>query len=320
MVFRIRPRHAAVAVALGCLALPELAAAAPPANDGYLQSISVNAPGSPLPREDVKDARDTREATVQADLFAPPGAGGGPEPTRCGGAPIGKTVWYDFHPDAPGTAEIQAGGYDATVAVYEFDPRTTRLTRAVTCANNPPGAIEDVFVEVERGKAYTVQIGGVDAGAGPAGGNLQFGFEFFPDRDRDGIFDPLDRCPSTPGTQARGGCPLELRSTPKLRAMPTRSGLRARSLSVQAPRGARVRVRCRRRCSFTQSRTVGSSRAVRFSRLRGRRLPTGARLEILVTRSGAIGSFHRYTITRGNFRRIDRCVPPGSTKPRKKCS
>lgn len=141
------------------------------------------------------------------------------------------------------------------------------------------------------------------------------------------MLDALDKCPVQPGTSS--GCPQELRVLPTLRAIPTGGGIQVRSLSVGAPRGARVqvrcrrgcgpgRVRCRRGCAFSQSRTAGAQ-PVRFAGLRNRRLPVRARVEIFVTKSESIGSYIRSTVTRGNFKRIARCLRPGSRIPRRSC-
>ena len=301
-----------LALAVGA---PAPAAAAPPANDNYLNSIPVNGRGSRLSRETVKDARDTREATVQADLFAPPNTGAGPETTTCEGVAFGKTVWYDFHPDSYGTVELQTAGFDAVVAVYEFDPLTSRITHSVGCMNEA-GSTEDMFVPVARKRSYTVQIGGVGAGAAAASGDLQLTFQFFGDLDRDGIFDPLDRCPSLAGVQAQSGCPPELKATPKLTATPTADGITVRKLTVAASKGAKVALSCVRKCSLKESHTAGT---VSLKSIRGRALRAGAVLEVRVTKKGAIGLVYRYTVTRGNFKRVDRCLLPGKTTPRTKC-
>jgi len=306
----------AVGAALALFALaPAGAAALPPENDDYLKSTRIADAGGRVPRQVVKDRKDTREATTQTDLFSPQ-TGGGPEGTRCREAAFGKTVWYDLHPDQYGTAEIQTAGFDAAIVVYEFDPRSSRIKGAVQCSNEA-GLTEDMFLKVKKGGYYTIQIGGVDSGGGPAAGDLQFNFQFFADRDRDGIFDPLDRCPTEAGVNAAGGCPPELRSRPLLSATPVPGGVILRSLSVSAPRGARVLVRCRRGCSLRSARTAGT---VRFSDLRGRMLRAGAVLEVLVTKRGSIGNHFSYEISNGNFRRVDRCLKPGSTKPRKRCT
>ncbi len=313
----------ALAVSVALLPVALLAApavAAPPANDGYLQSIRINDPATKLPRQQVKDLKDTREATTQADLFSPPASGGGAETTRCGPTAYGRTVWYDFTADQFGTAEVQAAGYDGVVTVYEFDPKTARIGKVVACSSEP-GVTEDLFVPVRKGGSYTIQIGGVDAGTGlgPVGGDLQLTFEFFPDRDRDGVFDALDKCPTQAGDQGEAGCPPELRSNPKVRAMPTATGVRILTLNVTAPKGARVEVRCQRGCATKQVRRALKRGTLAFSKFRNRDLSAGAVVEVRVTASRSVGNYYRYTISRGNFKRAERCLAPGSTKP-KKCS
>jgi hypothetical protein len=302
-------------VALVALAIPTVALAVVPVNDDYLKSKRINAPGQRVPREEVKDTVDTTEATTQADLFAPAATGGGAENTACKGRSFGKTVWYDLHPDVEGAVEIQTGGFDVGIAVYEFDDRTSKILRMVDCSVEA-GAQDFIVPKVKGGRHYTIQVGGLDNGAGPLGGVLQLNFQFFPDRDGDGVFDAIDKCPDLPGPVSNAGCPLDLRSTPKLTATPTASGIVVRRLSVSATKGAKVEVRCRRKCSGHQARTAG---IVSFPLLRGRALPSGARIEIFVTRKGYFGSYTRYDVVRGNFKRVDRCLLPGSHTPRKKC-
>jgi hypothetical protein len=310
--------------ALAVAALPAVAGAVPPANDNYLSSIPVNQFGSVLTTQEVTDSRDTSEATVQSDLFSPPQSGGGAENTLCTSnsvtVPFGKTVWYDFHPNIPGTAELQTAGFDAAVSVYEFDRTTSKPTKLIGCGNDP-GVTEDVFAPVLGGHSYTVQIGGVDAGAGPAGGNLQFTFQFFGDRDQDGIFDPLDHCKTIPGTRASGGCPPDMKSTVTLTAQPSGNGIIVRSLTVKARKGAHASLSCRRGCHIKQGRTARAytAKTVSFSRLRGRFLPAGASIAIRVTKSGYFGDYIRYDIKPGSFKRIIRCLRPGSSKPHTHC-
>lgn len=306
------------AAVLGMLALalaPSGAAALPPENDDYLKSTRIADSNGRVPRQVVKDRRDTREATTQTDLFSPQ-TGGGAEGTRCRDAAFGKTIWYDLHPDQAGTAEIQTAGFDAAIVVYEFDPQSSRVKGAVKCSNEA-GLTEDMFLKVKKGGYYTIQIGGVDPGTGPASGDLQFNFQFFADRDRDGIFDPLDKCPDEAGVNAAGGCPPELKSRPLLAATPVAGGVILKSLSVTATRGARVLVRCRRGCSLRGARTAGT---VRFRDLQGKMLRAGSVLEILVTKKGSIGNHFSYQISDGNFKRVDRCLKPGTTKPKKRCT
>jgi hypothetical protein len=311
-----RPLIAAL-VALCALVAPAVALAVVPTNDDYLKSTPINRADTRLPREEVKAVVDTTEATTQPDLFVPgtTTGGGGPENTVCSGHAFGKTVWYDVHPDVDGALEIQTGGFDVAVNVYEFNNQSAKILRSVGCSAEP-GTQDFIVPRIEGKRHYTIQVGGLDAGMGPAFGSLQLSFQFFADRDDDNVFDPLDSCPDQPGVREAGGCPPELRSTPKLTASPTATGIVVRKLSVSAPKGAKVEVRCRRRCSGHQVRTAG---VVSFPLLRGRALPAGAVIEIFVTRSHAIGNYVRYEIVRGNFKRVDRCLRPGSHTPRKTC-
>ena len=97
--------------------------------------------------------------------------------------------------------------------------------------------------------------------------------------------------------------------------------MRISSLRVEGtPKGARVQVRCRRGCSFTQSRTAVKAGVLTFSRARNRSLPAGARIEIFVTKKSSIGAYFRYTISRGNFKSVTRCLRPGSMSPRTSCT
>jgi hypothetical protein len=313
----LRPLIASL-VALGALAVPAAALAVPPVNDDYLKSTPINRADTRLPREEVKTVVDTTEATTQPDLFLPgtTAGGGGPETTVCNGRAFGKTVWYDVHPDADGALEIQTGGFDVAIALYEFDNSSAKILRLVQCSAE--AGTQD-FIPSARLKAkrhYTIQIGGLDNGAGPLGGSLGISFQFFADRDDDNIFDPLDDCPDQPGVRSAGGCPPELRATPKLAASATATGIIVRTLSVSATKGAKVEVRCRKRCSGHQARTAG---VVSFPMLRNRALPAGAVIEIFVTKRQSIGSYIRYDVVRGNFKRVDRCLRPGSHTPRKTC-
>jgi hypothetical protein len=185
---------------------------------------------------------------------------------------------------------------------------------------------EDVLVpKVRRGAHYTIQVGG----AGAAIGMLDFKFNFYGDRDEDEVLDLTDKCPLIPGVSEAGGCPPELRAAPRVGWAGAAGGVRLERLSVlSVPTGARVEARCRR-CGLRQVR-VAHGRVVGLSQFAGRLLPNGAALELLVTRAhtpggryryGAVGNYYRYTVRGGRLSpRIDRCLKPGSTTPRKRCS
>ena len=115
-------------------------------------------------------------------MFSPPRSGGPAEPTTCPGSPAsyGKTVWYDFYPDVSGITRIRANGFDSAIAVVPFN-RTSgaRASAAGSASTTPPSTTEELLAPVSKGRAYTIQIGGVN----DAGGNLEFLFDFLADTD-----------------------------------------------------------------------------------------------------------------------------------------
>jgi hypothetical protein len=301
------------ALAVTCAAAAVAQTPGAPENDHYLQSLRLNDPGDRLERTDtLRDVRDTTSATTQADVLNPPSTGGPAEPTDCGGAQLGKTIWYDFYPDTRGLTRIRASGFDTTIAVVPFNRRTgvpdfdSRL-----CFNESSSTTEEALVEVRKGGSYTIQLGGVNG----AGGSLEFLFDFLADTDGDGVLDDNDRCRTLAGS-TRSGCPPRLNADSLLRAQPTAGGIEVLALSVTAPRRSRVAVSCSRGC---QSQVKRARSTVRFSNVRGRELPAGSKLVIRITKRRSIGVYIVYRVQAGNFKKIERCLNPGSRKPRKRC-
>jgi hypothetical protein len=308
---------AASLMAAALFAAPSLAAAAPPPNDNYLASTTISS--SPF-----SDVVDTTEATTQPDLFNPsrdgqPFAGGGAESTSCNGTPIGKTVWYDLQPRDDGGVEIKTAGYDAAVAIFEYDPSDAKITKLVRCENTA-GATEDVILDVKGGKAYTFQVGGVNG----ASGQLTFGLDYFPDADGDGVFDALDDCPTTPGIRASGGCPPSLRGkvSPSLTFANAGSGIRITRLSVDGvPKGAKVTA-----SGGGASQTVTAKKAgrVTLSKLTGRSARAGSSVTVKITlgrtgsgkyKFGATGVGYKWPVKAGGLgRRVQSCLHVGTGK------
>jgi hypothetical protein len=100
----------------------------------------------------------------------------------------------------------------------------------------------------------------------------------------------------------------------RIRGRLTRTGARITLLTVRAPRGARIAVRCSgRRCPARRwSRTATLMRIPRFQAS----FVAGTRLVISVTKAGRIGKHTTIVIRRGKApTRLDRCLVPGSRKP-----
>lgn len=292
----MRTPRALIALALflaAPLTITATAAGATPVNDNYLSSLPLNNPGEQLNRtETLTDTRDTSQATTQGDVFTPnrdgaPGSGGGPaEVTACGGSLMGKTVWYDFYPDLNGVVRLRANGFNAAIAVLQFDPKTSRpVPGGRICSNASASGAEEFLANVRGNRAYSVQIGGV----GGVGGPLEFLFDFIP---------------SFP----------HLKADPTLLVRPNATGVELVSLRVAASRGARVTVSCTRHACRKESKKA-KRRAVSFKRLAGRKLKAGSTLAIRVTRKDSVGRYIAFKIKRGRFTKVERCLKPGSRKP-----
>jgi hypothetical protein len=329
----IRLCLAAGLTAAALLSAPSLAAAVP-INDNYLSSVPINAKGAAMPLEYHDNSVDTSDATTQPDLFNPsstgqPLGGAGPETTTCGATAFGKTVWYDFHPKTPGSVFVTALGFPAVVTLYEWRDDVTRpdnakIIHTVGCADmaTPPNALLE---DVEAGKAYTVQVGGVAGPAGIAGGPLQFELDFFPDTDGDGILDegsPKDSCPKIPGIARFGGCPPQLTSPVSINVTP--SGTIASLVVGSVPKGAKVVAGCSR-CHASQTVKTKKFGSVALKKFTGKPAPAGAAVEVRVTmprvgsgkyKFGATGKYVKWTIGAGSSvgSPLKRCLHVGTGK------
>jgi hypothetical protein len=264
-------------------------ATVPPINDNYLDALNLNEPpmphhpGTPLNRtETLRDERNTTAATVQSDILSP--QAGPAELTGCNGVTEGKTIWYDFYPNANGLVRVRTSASFGTVmAVVPYNPTSLLPENAQRqCAVNQPTAAGELFANVQAGKSYTIQIGGVES----AGGNIEFLFDYVVQLKR-------------------------LQAEATLTAQPLTSGVRVVNLAVSAPKKARVEVRCTRGCR-PQAKTA---RSLGFPGLRGAVLPNGGALKIYVTAKNEIGTYIEYKIAHANFTKVQRCLAPGSKKP-----
>ena len=311
---RVRTAWCAVAVLViaGSLSTVAAADAVPPVNDDYLYSLRLEDAQHRTPRQATLDVQDTTAATVQADLLAPGPSGGGPEPTTCDGVSYGRTIWYDVRPDQYGAIRLQSAGRDGVIALYEWDPRTLRLGRRVRCVNEP-GVQDELDAWLEKGKAYTVQLGGVDDGSGAAGGEVQFTEQFLDDSDRDKVVDVVDKCVGTKGSVRLKGCLPQLDVVPTLAWTRYATGVAVDGLSVRGGGGgaATAWLNPGRRFRHRMGRKGAS-----FTRDFRRLLPFGSTLTLTVTRPGAIGERFRWKISGdGVGARQTACLLPQTDRP-----
>lgn len=329
------------------MTLPSSAPAATATNDNYLSSwvipdAQVVARFRRVPEVSQTVTEDTTAATTQPDLFNPNKeglafGGGGPEPSTCAHMAYGSTVWYDLHPNVPMGVQLVAAGYPTAIAIYEYNARSAQLDRkSVLCRETATSSNTfPVLGDLKAGKAYTVQVGGLQNGAGFFAGPLQVTFNLFPDHDADGQVDGVDNCPFLRGVMRFDGCPPTINVTPGFTYNTAGSGVRLTSLVVNAiPGGARVEARCRQ-CGVRQVQVAGRhTTSVALSRFVGVTMPPGAHLEVWVTKSavtgkarrssiyryGAIGRYANYTVKNAALgSRVLRCLLPGSLKPRRSC-
>jgi PKD repeat protein len=132
------------------------------------------------------------------------------------------------------------------------------------------------------------------------------------------------RVPDSPSTVA-GRDPDVIQRAPFLRLMTPfplvrlagevlRNGARIQTLSVRAPAGAQVVVRCRgTRCPESRLTKLSGHKPLRFRAVE-RFLPAGTTLVVLVRRGDQIGKYTRFQIRRGRVpKRNDGCLFPGTS-------
>ena len=190
------------------------------------------------------------------------------------------------------------------VAVYTWSERTSKITRTVRCQNDEAGSEDLLIPRVSAGTNYTIQVGGANG----AGGPLNLVFDYFPDTDGDGILDDApDKCRTPPGIPRFGGCPPELRSTPRVLYQSVGSGLRITGLAIDdVPKGARAEVRCGR----TVKRRATRKGTLKVGGCAGRIVSGGEQIQVRVTlgrtgkgqyRYGAVGKYYRWPVAAGKL-------------------
>jgi YD repeat-containing protein len=149
--------------------------------------------------------------------------------------------------------------------------------------------------------------------------------EQFPSTPTIAVGDPIGLVPSAATTAgpapgpARGAALLEPFPIVRIAAAVRRRGTLVRRLTVKAPPGSSITVRCRggrcparlltRRAARSRPRGRGDAGLVRFRRFERRLLTAGVKIEVLVTEPGLIGKYVRFTIRSGKSPvRKDSCL------------
>jgi hypothetical protein len=102
----------------------------------------------------------------------------------------------------------------------------------------------------------------------------------------------------------------------RLRGVLSPAGITIGVLSVRAPSGTAVELRCRgERCPYVRKRIISAGSTVRFRGLGGRAL-FAVTLEVRATKRGYVGKFTRFRLRQGRFPlRSDACLAPGRSTP-----
>jgi hypothetical protein len=208
----------------------------------------------------------------------------------------------------------------APVASFTFVPSAPLANQPVTftsTSTDPDGTIADLAWDLNGDSVYDNGAGPTALRIFPAAGAYVVGLRA---TDNEGAVAFYSQ------TIIVGAAPLPLAiASPVLRLLSpfpivriagrtTRHGVRLKLLTVDAPVGSTVLVRCKgRSCPFkAQSRVA---RVVRVRRLE-RPLRAGVTVRIYVTSRSAIGKYTRFKILKNAAPlRIDRCLLPGKLKP-----
>jgi hypothetical protein len=245
----------------------------------------------------------------------------------------GDGVFDDASGSKATTTFPRAGTYRVGLRVAG-PPGQAEQFQNVTVANRPPNA-SIVLLPATPVEGTPVSL--VSMSTDPDGGIALQQW----DLDNDGAFDDASgalvtltfpagahivrlRIVDSDGAEAIAGVlvPVATKASQFLNSFPvvrlvgrtTTTGVLIRRLTVQAPSGSRVKVRCRGRGCPRRSQ-VRTSDLLRFRRFE-RRLRVRAVLEVFVTNPKSIGKYTRFTVRKGQApRRRDLCIPPGGGPP-----
>jgi hypothetical protein len=332
-------------------AFPATAAAiVPPDSDDYLDSLILNDEQHPLKYNEGRFfTADTTTYTIQEDMYEAHGTGnkGGPaEPNICTNShgvrsEYGHTVWAAFYANRWGRMTIGAssGTFDEVIGIIPF----RSLQNAApdighgACYDEKRGFTESASGIVTPGQWYAVQVGGTP----PSGGPMQITYKLRkPARVGSSntranlvwLTGPL-RVKQLYITNVPRGARLKLSCTKhacRKKTIKVRHKTAAGKFAVPAgsARPADGKVSMRRALGVAASpsphaafKPIVHESAKRVTLLRNKKVKRGAKIELRLTSFGHIGRYYRWNVKRNKITpQINRCMNPGSSKPRKKCS
>ncbi|MEA2268487.1 MAG: hypothetical protein QOC64_1097 [Solirubrobacteraceae bacterium] len=237
-------------------------------------------------------------------------------------------------------------------AAFDISPAAPVAGQAVTFSSlstDPDGAVSGLSWDLNGDGTYGDAVGARGVWTFQAAGSFTVGLRVTDDKGASSLATQTvtvrgaasaQDAPSAPrpGNSAPGASPLGPTSSPgtslpvkganrlmispfpvvRIRGHASGKNVVIDLLSVRAPRGTTVTVRCAGpacpRLRMT-ARAVSATTPVRLRPLERRYRP-GTVLEVFVARSGRIGKYVRFTIRDGRApARTDRCLRPGGTQP-----
>jgi hypothetical protein len=235
------------------------------------------------------------------------------------------TANFSFAPSAPVTGEaveftsdVTDSDGDSVTLDWRFGDGETATGASPSHAYSTEGTYTVVLTATDEHGAFTTRTHSVAVSAP----------EPEPEPEPEPAPPPADQPPAGPAPTDLLPAPIAPAPTAKrpvlMRPFPVvriagvvlQKAALIRILSVRAPRGSSVRVRCRGKgCPTATLARTSATRVVRFHRFE-RRLRAGVRLELFVRKAGRIGKYTRFLIRAGKPpARIDRCLMPGKRRP-----
>jgi hypothetical protein len=332
----VRGRFSAIALGVfalscaGALVLSQASHAADPvttANFKWAPAVAIV--GQPVTFESLSVAGlDTELADYRWDLDGTSGyeTGWGSTPvitttySKAGNVNVRLQVRDTFDDTATVTKTISVAG-QAPIASYTFTPAVPRANDPVaftSTSSDADGSLGDQAWDLDGNGIYDNGSGPSALRSFPAAGSYVVGLRV---TDNDGAVSFYSQSISVGPAlavlaPAAVGGPRLLTPFPVVRiaGRTSRHGVRIRLLSVDAPPGATVEVRCHGRSCPFQSR-VRATNVVRMRDLE-KRLRAGVKVRIYVTSATSIGKYTVFKIRRHEEPlRRDKCLMPGSLKP-----
>jgi hypothetical protein len=331
----LRGRFSAIALglfAMSCaaaLVLSQASHAADPvttANFTWVPAVAIV--GQPVTFESLSVAGlDTELAEYRWDLDGTSGyeTGWGSTPvitttySKPGNVNVRLQVRDTFDDTATVTKTISVAG-QAPIASYTFTPAAPRANDPVaftSTSSDADGSLGEQAWDLNGDGLYDNGSGPTALRSFPAAGSYVVGLRV---TDNDGAVSFYSQsvfvAPALAALAPAVGGPRLLTPFPVVRiaGRTSRHGVRIRLLSVDAPAGATVEVRCHGRSCPFQSRV----RATNVVRMRGleKRLRAGVKVRIYVTSTTSIGKYTVFKIRKHEEPlRRDKCLMPGSMKP-----